>query len=548
VTDEEVHELVEQAQEVEPGEAEGKMSAVDRLLAIGHEAELFHDEFKVPFARFLVSGHNETWPVESLAFRGWLRREFFTRFKKAAPAKAMTDALGVLIALAQFDGPERPISIRVAQFEGAIWYDLCDAEWRAVRIDASGWEVVDHPPPLFRRYSHMAPQAVPVRGSDPKKLFESLNVTERDQPLMLAWTVAAYVPDIPHPIPDFHGEKGAGKSVGQRVLRSLIDPSHVETLPLGGNQTELIQLLAHHYCPVFDNVDYISPQLSDLLCRAVTGEGQSKRKLYTDDDDVIYSFRRVMLINGVNIIAQRPDLLDRSILIELARIDPLQRRDERQLWTEFEQSKPTLLGALFDLLVGAIARRDGIHLDTLPRMADFALWGAAVAEAQGLGARAFAFAYEQNRERQTREAVDSDLVGAAVLAFMRDNSVWTGTPTALLDELQCVADEERLITLNTYNKRKVDNRFWPQNPSQLTKRLNNLRSNLRDLGIEVEYHRGNERTVTLRMSEPGPESPVGGVGPDGEFDIRGVIRPSGEVQAVFGDDPAATEEGQQWTL
>ena len=41
-----------------------------------------------------------------------------------------------------------------------------DSEWRAVRIDARGWQVIDQPPPLFRRYSHQAPQVMPEPGGE----------------------------------------------------------------------------------------------------------------------------------------------------------------------------------------------------------------------------------------------------------------------------------------------------------------------------------------------------------------------------------------------
>ena len=98
--------------------------------------------------------------------------------------------------------------------------------------------------------------------------------------LLAVWLVAAFIPDIPHPIPNFHGEKGAGKSVGQRVLRRLIDPSQAVTLAFASEIREVVQQLAHYYAPIYDNLDPLSPWLSDLLCRAVTGEGFTKRELF----------------------------------------------------------------------------------------------------------------------------------------------------------------------------------------------------------------------------------------------------------------------------
>ena len=58
----------------------------------------------------------------------------------------MTAALGTLSSIALFDGEEHALHNRVAKFDEDIYYDLTDADWRAVRIDRNGWEIEDHPP------------------------------------------------------------------------------------------------------------------------------------------------------------------------------------------------------------------------------------------------------------------------------------------------------------------------------------------------------------------------------------------------------------------
>lgn len=491
----------------------------DALVAIGRQQDLFHDPQGTPFARIAVGEHLETWSLNSKSFKRWLRHQYFTRHGKAPGSDAVANALGVLEGIAVFEGAEHPLSVRVARHEGAIWYDLGDDQWRAVRIDEHGWEVVDRPPPLFRRYAHQAPQVVPVPGGDLNRLFDFLNVHPASRTLLACWLITAFVPDVPHPIPDFHGEKGAGKSVGQRVLRRLIDPSAAEALSFSGDVREVVQQLAHHYCPLYDNLDGLPVWLSDLLCRAVTGDGFSKRELYSDDDDVIYSYRRVILINGVNVIAQRSDLLDRSILIDLMRIAPELRREEREFWAEFESIRPHLLGAIFDALARAIAVYDRVQLPTLQRMADFTRWGAAAAEALGMGSDAFVRAYAENLGVQTREAVEGDLVGSAVMALMDAYAEdWSGTPSELLDALEGAGETARLFRRNANGK--VDARGWPGAPHILTRRLNQVMSNLADLGVTLERDRGDNRITTIRRVTPqGGESSDGIVGSDGADSI-----------------------------
>ena len=64
----------------------------------------------------------------------------------------------------------------------------------------------------------------------------------------------------------------------------------------------------HNYICYFDNVSEIKEWISDQLCRAVTGSGFSKRELYSDDDDIIYNFRRCIGFNGINLGATKADL------------------------------------------------------------------------------------------------------------------------------------------------------------------------------------------------------------------------------------------------
>jgi len=63
-------------------------------------------------------------------------------------------------------------------------------------------------------------------------------------------------------------------------------------------------------------VSSINEEVSDLLCRAVTGAGYSKRALCTDDSDIIYKFKRFIAVNGINLATTRADFLDRSIIIK----------------------------------------------------------------------------------------------------------------------------------------------------------------------------------------------------------------------------------------
>jgi hypothetical protein len=187
----------------------------------------------------------------------------------------------------------------------------------------------------------------------------------------------------------------------------------------------LSQVFDHHACAVLDNLTYVKQWHSDALCRAVTGDGMSKRKLYTDEDDIIMSYKRAIILTGINPPTTAPDLIDRSLLIELERIPKADRRPEEELRRAFAERKPFIFGGLLNTLSATLRRRDESKLERLPRMADFAQHGAAVAEILGFGADAFAAALADNEGKQAQELFEHPII-TALSSFVQNNVEWRG--------------------------------------------------------------------------------------------------------------------------
>ena len=240
--------------------------------------------------------------------------------------------------------------------------------------------------------------------------------------------------------PNFPRRKGRRQIVGPaRPAQAYRSVDQTETLSFAWRRArEIVQQLAHHYAPVYDNQDTVPPWLSDLLCRAVTGEGFTKRELYSDDDDVVYAYRRVVMLNGINVIPQRSDLLDRSMLIGLDRVShPVAASKSTSVMDSVRGGDGRVCSALSSTR-SRVQWRSTTKLSSrsLQRMADFTRWGAAAAEAMGFGQDALIAAYAANLGLQTREAVEGDLVGSALLALMEKRQAWSGTPTELLAALE----------------------------------------------------------------------------------------------------------------
>jgi hypothetical protein len=241
--------------------------------------------------------------------------------------------------------------------------------------------------------------------------------------------------------------------------------------------------------PCFDNMAALSAALSDMLCMASTGGAFSKRTLYTDSDETILEFLRCVVLNGINIVATQPDLLDRSFTTELSRIRTDERRPEDIIFKEFADDLPKILGALFNALSKAISIRETLTLERVGRMADFTYWGYAIAEVIGIGGELFLEAYLENQNRANEEALASNPVATAVIALMRGTFQWSSSVSRLMYELEIVAETEKI---NTRQK------IWPKEANVLSRRLNEVKSNLEEVGIQYEVRpAGDYKKITI---------------------------------------------------
>ena len=478
------------------GESESKKkNQTERLVELAlANAEMMLDQAKRPFACVKVDDHQEIHRCDKKIFGDWLCNLFYEFEGKIPGREAISSAMHELTAMASIKGRQKELHNRVGRLNDYIYYDLSTPDWQAVRVGAGKWEVVNAPP-MFIRHPHQQTQVVPIAGGNLEKLFDFLHIVDKDERLLLSvYLVSCFIPDIPHPIPVIHGPMGSGKSSVHKMLRRLIDPSELELLALPNDVGNLVMILDHHWAPIFDNIDNIKPWQSDALCRAVTGEGVSKRSLYTNDDAFIYSYRRCVGLNGINPCATRPDLLDRSILIELDRIPDDKQWTEADLWERFEEARPGILGSIFDVLSRAVPEYPNLVLQGLPRMADFAKWGCAIAIAMGYTQDDFLRAYDNSIKRQHQEAIEGHPVALAMVAFMSDKSTWVGTPSNLLKQLKLVANKEDIDTRQE---------LLPKAPHMLTRRLNEVRANLMELGIRIEKSRGSCRQINVHKNQSG---------------------------------------------
>jgi len=481
-----------------------KVSQADMMILLVQEQEttLFADQYATPYIRYSNNGIMKTYPLSSQVVKHWMSKLLWDADQKAPGGEATNSALNVLKAMAR-EGPQLPLYNRVAPGElDTIWIDMADEYWRAIQVTKEGWKVHTNPPTMFRRFTHQQPLPAPVPGGDIREILEFTNLPNpKHQLLYLIDTVSKFIPDIPHPIAYYYGPHGSGKTIGMEAQRAVIDPSIVRLLKLPQNDRELVQQLFHHYLGYYDNISKLPAWMSDTFCRAVTGTGNTKRQLYTDDDDIIYQYRRCPGLNGINIVAVRGDFLDRTIFYECRMIDDKDRIEDKLLDQRLREKVPRILGAILDILVKALNIFPTVKLDGLTRMADFHRWGYAIAEAIGIGGEAFIEAYTENVNSQSQETLKASIIAHVLLTFMIGQDEWSGSPTALLNNLNAMAEE---MSISTRVKE------WPKAAHILTRRLNELAPSLKKAeGLCFDRQdTGKARQIRIYVVGKAPESSV----------------------------------------
>lgn len=458
-------------------------SQAEVLVATSLEAgdELFHDTHGQAFARIVHQGHVE---VHKLRKRGGYRqhliRRYFEEHGRPPNAQALEAALATLEATAVLEGDEHPVFVRVAPHPlrlGAV-VDLGDAEWNQVEVDASGWRVLDEPLVRFRRPPTSLALPTPIPGGNLEDMRQFVNVTDASWPTLVAFLLGTLMPQGPYPILALVSQHGSGKSFTARLTKSLMDPSVASLRAAPRDERDLLIGARNSWCLAFDNLATLSPNLSDAFCRLSTGGGISTRELFTDEGEFILEAMRPVILTGIDDLATRGDLLDRSLPVELPGIDPSRRRTETELREAFTAVHPQLLGALLSCATEGFRHLPVTQPEDLPRLADFGRWVVAAEPATGLDAGRLSATLARVQEEAATTALEAHPLSAAIRQLLEDEGEYEGRATDLL---------ARLSRLASSSARR--SKAWPKSASALGGALRRLAPSLEELGVHVTSKR-----------------------------------------------------------
>lgn len=460
--------------------------------------ELFHDNTGKTFAKIDCSTHKEIWPCDSVELRR--RLELFCYEKRGEPASkdSISSILNILDAKARHEGEVKKVNLRIASYgthgNYGISYDLSNKEWQKIKVTKNEWSISQDEDTLFRRFAHTGEQVTPIKGGNLEEILNFVNISHpNEQLLFLCYLVSCFVPNIAHPILVLNGQKGSSKSTIMRMLKTVIDPSPLTALSFSKKPDDLAIIFSQSWVTAFDNVSDISQEISDILCKVCTGESFAKRKLYTDEDSSIVSYQRCVIINGINNPAEKPDLLDRILLFNIEPISKEKRKPLSEIMERFSKTLPVILGGVFDTLSRAIKERENVGKDSLSRLADFDLWGRAIAKALGYNEADFKRAISMNITSQNQEAVKQSPLALLILAWGNKQSDGTALEMTASELLVWLKPKADMASIDTRSK------AWPKSASALSRQLNEIAPSLAEYGIHI-FHTGDKRKICIKKN------------------------------------------------
>ncbi len=321
----------------------------------------------------------------------------------------------------------------------------------------------------------------------PDLVKAAFNVHSEDLLRFLAHLCCLFLPHIIVPIMVMSGGHGTAKTTNTKKIISLADPNLIGVVAMPKDEPGLTALLAGMELIGLDNVGKLSRKFSDKFCIACTGGYDPQRLYYTNADLLSVPLKCNIIINGIGTLITRPDLAERSNVIYYDKIGA--RLTDSQVWEQFNTMKPQLLGSIFNTFRIGLPMVESVLDDTaeLPRMAEFAKYGAAFIKAMGLDPIQFVKEYSASCSAFIGDCAEMDDFYLLVKEFLVNRGgYYKGTATHLLEDLKNYAGSKRMP-------------FDNMSASSLSRRLHDGEDDLNQMDVAVNIKQDTPKSITLQL-------------------------------------------------
>jgi len=463
-------------------EKPAKRSIADRLIDIGREPNIsyFVTPEEIVYADVMDAEIRSTLAIREKAFKQYLRSKIFNKTGRSPGSEAVQQAIDTLEALAVHNPEKRCIFVRLASHDDRIYIDLADKSWKSVEVSPDGWRVVRDTPVRFMRGAS-APLPMPIEDGDVEDFKNLCQFDDDTWVLILAFLIQALKPELGYPILLLHGGPEAGKSTLTRAIKTLVDPAASRSRKSVGEIRDFAVHATRRHIITIDNLSGLSADQSDILCTSSTGGGHSQRSLHTDSDETTFNFCNLLILNGIDSIATRGDLLSRSFPVTIH--PPKNRLSEADFEEKLESMRPGVLGGLLTILSKILAILPtvrGTYTGGRERFVAFVELGLALEQVMDWERGTFLRVVGETRDEAHETAIESSPVGQAIQNFMNIHETWSGTMATLLTQLKLQVEES-----------VARSKFFPQDSTRLAKALLRLSPDLKATGIEIESRKSN---------------------------------------------------------
>ncbi len=495
---------------------ESKSITERALKIILQETQLFSDG-ETGYALFKVGDHYETACITSRQFNKYIRWLYRDNEGKGLNENSIREIICELESIAIYNHQIANVYGRVGKSgDGNFIINPCWNDWSLIEINSKEWvikpaatlvsTVTTFPLPthsLFIRPRGMLPMPYPEKGkgclNDLRRFIGAIGHNRRFL-LIVAFIIQSFLYDGPFPILVILAEPGAGKTFATIILKRLIDPHEAMTMSVPRESRDLFAAAVVSWLMAYDNFSTAPQWLSDIFCRLSTGGAVIDRALFTNGEAYIYSAKRPAIVNGITDFFNQSDVIQRSLIINFNRIDPADRRDEQELWADFNDVAPGIFHDLLDLLVKVLQILPKVKVDNPTRMIDFCKIGTATGLALGFEEGEFMAAYQENQNAANDVTLEASQIFPVLKDLLKEISNFEGTP------------QELLTVLNKKNPEASKSKYWPKTPAVLSGHLKRLAPNLRSAGYTIEIwrdHIGRKITISSMMCKSKEKSVTG---------------------------------------
>ena len=403
-----------------------------------------------------------------------------------------------LIPLIQMSCYENKLSydfVHRIYFDGTDYiYDLNQDDGLVLLINREQISIVHTDEIFFKRGIDYKQQIDPDLNSPASNLLgyvkKHFNIsTDEENILFTLYLVSCFIPNINCPILNLYGEKGSGKSTFLRKVRDIVSPSSADLTGMPKNLDDLALRLCNTYYTCIDNCSSIRREFSDLLARSCTGGSITKRKLYTDSDETLVNIKTHVAINSVSMVAKESDLLDRSLILHLSRVESEEMLTEEKLWESFKKDMPQILGSIFNILAEVLYDDEPIETTRLVRLADWHEKCIKIGRCLDIDEEKVNEIIWNNQHNVNRITLDEDIISYTLISLLkRKKGEYTGSMSDLLKTLKL---EARQLA--------VSDSLLPKTPNHLSARLRKVQSNLeQEYGIVYSIkNKGAFKEITI---------------------------------------------------